>query len=159
MRTIEEVIAQYSDMVYRLALIKTKHRHVADDVYQDVFLKYMKYKDKICDEEHEKAWLIRVTITTCKAYFISSWKRNMVPMEHEIAFSTQEHSELYYQVMELPEKYRIPLFLFYYEGYPIADIAKQLHRKETTIKTQLKRGRALLKEAMKGEDPFEEELS
>lgn len=151
----EDVVQKYSDLVYRLALMKVQDRHIADDVFQDVFLKYMKYKDTLHDEEHEKAWMIKVTINTCKTYFLSSWKRKMTSMDQEIPVLRKEHSELYYQVMELPDKYRLPLFLFYYEGYSIKEIAAQLHRKETTIKTQLKRGRSLLKDAMKGDDPFE----
>lgn len=152
----EDAIQKYSDLVYRLALMKVQDRHIADDVFQDVFLKYMKYKDTFHDEAHEKAWIIKVTINTCKTYFLSNWKRKMTSMDQEIPVLRQEHSELYYQVMELPDKYRLPLFLFYYEGYSIKEIATQLHRKETTIKTQLKRGRSLLKDAMKGDDPFEQ---
>lgn len=155
MSYIEEVIEEYSDLVYHLAMIKMGNRATADDIYQEVFLKYMKYKDHITNKEHEKAWFIRTTTTTCKAAFLNSWRKRTVPMNYDIAFQTKESSALFYHVMELPEKYRTVLYLYYYEGYLIKDIARYQKRKETTIKTQLKRGRELLKASLKGEDPFE----
>lgn len=155
MKTAEQIIDQYSDLVYRLALMKTGKKALADEVYQEVFLKYMKYRDKITDSEHEKAWFIRVTITSSKALFLSSWYKKTTSLE--IDFPFQENtlaSELYYRVMELPEKYRIVVYLHYYEGYSIKDIASLLHRKETTIKTQLKRGRSQLRLILEGDENY-----
>lgn len=153
MYTAEEIIHQYSDLVYRLALMKTGKKALAEDVYQEVFLKYMKYRNRLQDKEHEKAWFIRVTITTSKALFLSSWYKKTTALDMEIPFQeNSQHSELYYRVMELPDKYRIVLYLHYYEGFAIKDIASLLHRKETTIKTQLKRGREQLRLCLEGDE-------
>lgn len=152
----DDIIAEYSDLVYRLALMKMGNKTLADDVFQEVFLKYMKYKNRLTSKEHEKAWFIRVTISTCKAHFLSSWRKHTVPMDYDIPFESTSNSELYYKVMALPDKYRIALYLFYYEGYAISDIAKLCKKKETTIKTHLKRGRELLRRECEGDDEVEE---
>lgn len=146
----EDVISKYSDLVYRLALMKTGSRFVADDVYQEVFLKYMKYQNHIMNEEHEKAWFIRVTINTSKAYFLSSWFKKTVPMEQDFPFISTTSGALYEQVMRLPSKYRTALYLFYYEGYSIKEISTICKKSENTIKTHLKRGREHLKATLEG---------
>lgn len=153
MRSVEEIVERYSDLVYHLALMKTGRKLLADEVYQEVFLKYMKYRNRIHDEEHEKAWFIRVTITSSKAMFLSNWYKKTTSLDMDIPFQADEQmSELYYRVMELPDTYRVVLYLYYYEGYSIKDIATVLHRKETTIKTQLKRGRERLRFAIEGDE-------
>lgn len=152
----EDIVLKYADLVYRLALMKTGSRTIADDVFQDVFLKHMKYKDRIKNEEHEKAWFIRVTITTSKAYFLSSWFQKTVPMEQEVPFVSESEGTLYAQVMKLSPNYRTALYLYYYEGYTIKEIAAICRKNENTIKTHLKRGKEQLKLNLEGVEKDEQ---
>ena len=101
----KEMTEKYFDMVYRLVLTRTKDKHIAEDVCQDVFLKYIK-SDKVFEsEEHIKAWLIRVSINTSKSYFASSWHKKTVPLSEELVFSDPEKSDLFEKVQKLSSKY------------------------------------------------------
>lgn len=146
----DEIIHRYIDMVYRLALSQTKSKEHADDVVQDVFLKYLQSEKKFESEEHIKAWLIRVTINCSKKIFANSWFKKTVPLSEELAFETKEQGEAYYAVMELPKKYRTVIYLFYYENLSVKEIAEDMSVSEGTVKSQLYRGRELLKQKLKG---------
>ena len=152
----EYFVKKYADMVYRIALLQTKNKSDADDVFQEVFLRLVKYIDTIESEEHGKRWLIRVTINRAKTHFTSAWYRHTLLREtneeesYELEFN--EDKEIIYQaVKELPEKYRTVIHLFYYEELSIVEIAEILNKNTNTIKSQLSRGRELLKEKLKGE--------
>ncbi len=109
---------KYMDMVFRLALHYTKSRSESDDITQEVLLKLYRADKAFESEDHVRYWLIRVTVNECKRAFLSPWKRTE-PIEdyaEQLAFKTPEHSELFHAVMALPQKYRVPLFLHYYEG-------------------------------------------
>ena len=110
---------KYMDMVFRLALHYTKSRSESDDITQEVLLKLYRKDKPFESEDHVRYWLIRVTVNECKRMFLSPWKRTE-PIDdyaEQLAFKTPEHSELFHAVMALPQKYRVPLFLHYYEGY------------------------------------------
>lgn len=139
-------------MVYRLAYSYTNSKYDAEDIYQDVFLKYWQTKKVFENEEHKKAWLIKVTINCCKKLWLSSWKRKTIPLDDEIKFEMQEEQELYNEIKKLPKKYRVVIHLFYYEQYQIKDISKILEQKESTIRTWLTRARRMLKNYIKEED-------
>lgn len=111
----------YIDTVFRVALNYLKSGTDADDVTQNVFLKLWKEKKPFDSEEHIRNWLIRVTINECKSLLRSPWRssENIEDYARTLSFVTPEHSELFYAVMELPKKYRMPIYLYYYEGYVI----------------------------------------
>ncbi|MBQ8301247.1 MAG: sigma-70 family RNA polymerase sigma factor [Clostridia bacterium] len=146
----DEVIRKYFDMVYRLSLSLTRNISYAEDVTQDVFLRFIQHKDIFETDEHIKAWLIRVTINCSKSIFMASWFRKTVPLEEELSFSTPEKSEVYFAVQDLPSKYRAVIHLHYYEEMSVKEIADCLNEKESTVKSQLRRGRELLKSKLKG---------
>ena len=146
----EEIIRASFDMVYRLALSQTKSIANAEDVMQEVFLRFVENRRKLKSSEHIKAWLIRVTINCSKSVFTSSWFRKTVPLDEEIAFDTPEKSEVYYAVQSLPSKYRAVIHLFYYENMSVKEIADCLGMKESTVKSHLFRGRELLRSELKG---------
>ena len=146
----DEIVHKYIDTVYRIALAQAHSKHDAEDVVQDVFLKLITSKTEFESEEHIKAWLIRVTINCSHKLFSSSWFKRTVPLSDEIPFETPEHSEVYYELCRLPEKYRIPLYLYYYEEYSVREIAECLGLNEGTVKSQLSRGRERLKNKLKG---------
>jgi len=146
----DEVIRKYFDMVYRLSLSLTRNISYAEDVTQDVFLRFIQHEDIFETDEHIKAWLIRVTINCSKSIFMSSWFKKTVPLEEELSFSTPEKSEVYFAVQDLPSKYRAVIHLHYYEEMSVKEIADCLNEKESTVKSQLRRGRELLKSKLKG---------
>jgi RNA polymerase sigma-70 factor (ECF subfamily) len=148
---IDEVISQYSAMVYRLAFSQTKNSSDADDIFQEVFLRYIKKAPVFDSEEHRKAWLIRVTLNCCKNLWNSGWHKNTTDLDESIAFETKGQFELYHTVLNLPENYRVVIQLFYYEDLSIEQISQAIKAKPATIRTWLSRARAMLKEQLKGE--------
>ncbi len=147
------IIEKYFNMIYKLAIAETKDVHTAEDVTSDVFLKFMQTNKAFESEEHIKAWLLRVTINTSKSFFSSSWFKKTVPLEEtlEAAEIPEEESEVYLAVMKLPEKYRTVIHLFYYEELTVREISEVINSNESTVKSQLSRARAMLKEILKGE--------
>lgn len=148
---IERVFHQYADMVYRLAFSQTQNRNDADDVFQEVFLRYMKRTKPFESAEHEKAWLIRVTINCCKKLWNSAWFRHTVELDDSLALEMPEENEIYHSLQQLPKKYRTVIHLFYYEDMPVAQISRILGVKESAVRTQLTRARNLLKTKLKGD--------
>jgi RNA polymerase sigma-70 factor (ECF subfamily) len=147
---IRRVVAQYSRSLVRLALTYLKNVEDAEDVAQDVFLAYVRSAPEFSGEEHEKAWLIRVTINRCKNLLKSRRFRSRSPLPDGLSCLMEEESELLRAVMALPEKYRLPIHLYYYEGYPIKEIARLVGDNPATIGTRLARARELLKTRIGG---------
>ena len=118
--------------------------------------RHLSYKsDKAFEsEEHIKAWLIRVTINCSKSSFTNSWEKKTVALTEDIPFEMPEEEEVYKVVGQLPKKYRAVIHLFYYEDLSVKEIARYLNSKESTIKSQLHRGRELLKNMLKGRYEF-----
>ena len=138
---------KYMDTVFRLAFNYLKSQSEADDVTQEVLIKLYRTDKDFENEEHIKHWLIRVTINECKKAFLSPWKR-IEPIEDyasTLSFTSPEHGELFYAVMDLPKKYRVPIFLYYYEDYSCEEISSFLGIANATVRTRLRRGRELLK--------------
>lgn len=153
---MDEIISRYADMVYRIALNNVKTRHDAEDVFQEVFLrcvKFLRKNENFKNEDHVKAWLIRVTINCCKKFWSSGWRRHVVFGERgaEELFELPEENGIHEALTALPPKYRNVLHLFYFEDMAVKDIAGVLQEKEPTVRMQLTRGRAMLKEMLKGE--------
>ncbi len=152
-----KIVEDYFDMVYKLAFNQTKDREHTDDVVQEVFLRFLKSDKSFENDEHIKAWLIRVTLNCSKNVFLSSWHKKTVPLSKqtdEPTFDKTEMSDVYYAVNALPSKYRAVIHLFYYEDMSIEDISKTLKINASTVKSQLSRGRKLLKNQLKGEYDF-----
>lgn len=148
----DEIVEKYADLVYKFALSQTRRKDLADDVFQEVFLRFVRRQPDFQNEEHAKAWFLTVTRNCCKNQFSSIFVRNTTPLLEDIAMQTKSESSMYFYVMQLPKKYRTVIHLFYYEGYSTLQIAAVLHKKDATIRTQLKRARTLLKEKIKGCD-------
>lgn len=141
----DHVIRFYSNMVYRLAFARTGSKNDADDVFQEVFLRYVKKRPLFQTEEHRKAWLIRVTINCSKNFWRSWWKRKVEYLEEAPCFETREDADLHHELQQLAPKYREVIHLFYYEDLSIEEIGKALNRKKSTVRTQLTRARAMLR--------------
>lgn len=146
---IEDIIKAYSNMVYRLAFSQTRNKSDADDIYQEVFLRYIKSESRFETEKHRKAWLIRVTVNCCKKMWVSAWIKKIVPLNETVSFEMKEETDLHYELKKLPLKYRSVIHLFYYEDLSIEEISEVLNQRPSTIRTQLTRARYKLKEILK----------
>lgn len=138
---------RYMDTIFRLAFHYTNSQAEADDITQEVLLKLYRTAKVFESEAHVKHWLLRVTINACKKVLMSPWRRTE-PIEDHTAtspFPNPEHSELMDAIMNLPAKYRIPIYLHYYEDYSCDEVAALLHIPGATVRTRLRRARALLK--------------
>ena len=151
---LEEAYEKYADRVFAAAFTVCRNQADADDAVQDTFIRYYSGRTDYTDEDHLKAWLLRVGINRAKDIRSSFWRRNKVSWEEymaELTFEEPEDSRLFEAVMKLPDKYRTVIHLFYYEEYSIAEIAQILQSHEGTVKSQLSRGRSLLRRILKEE--------
>lgn len=143
-----EIVEKYFDMIFRIAYQYLFNNYDAEDIVQEVLVKLLTKKVIFKDEEHVKSWLIRVTINQCLDYKKTLAKRSVVPIENmEIPFEQKEEGILE-ELQLLKEDERNILYLYYYEGYKIKEIAKILKQKQNTINSKLTRARKKLKEIM-----------
>ena len=154
--TLEATLDVYGNMILRLAYSCLKSRDDAEDVLQDVMVKLLELNPKFESSEHEKAWLIRVTINLCRNRLRSPWRRHR-ELDEAVSVSGQpgwdaalgEKNAVMEAVMSLPEKYREVIHLFYYEDYSVAQIGQILKKNESTVRSLLYRARKQLKDLMK----------
>ena len=147
----EETIRRYAGMVYRLAYAKTGSRPDADDVFQEVFLRYVRKRPVWESDEHAKAWFMRVTVNCANSLLASPFRRRSVPLLEESSVSPPQPeagADLARAVSRLPRAYREVVHLFYYEDVSCAQIAAVLHRREATVRMQLTRARRLLQQML-----------
>lgn len=146
-REFESIARRYMDMVFRLAFSYMKSSSDADDVTQNVLLRLLRNTKPFESDEHARFWLVRVTVNECKRALRSPWRRagDIEEYANELHFETGEHSELFYAVMGLPEKYRTAIYLYYYEDYSTDEIAQLTNTPAATVRTRLRRGRELLR--------------
>lgn len=155
--SVRESIERYTDMVYRLAFSMMKNKYDADDIHQEVFVQYISNYATLENEEHKKAWLIRVTVNTCKNWWKSAWQRKVCGMfegqtvveEDASIFQWEMQNPVVEQVRKLPQKYKVVIHLFYYEEMSIKEIAEVLGLKESNVRARLTRARQKLKEVLK----------
>ena len=143
--SFEALVCEYENKLFRTALATLGNVEEAEDILQDTFIKLYERKEPFENKEHEKAWLLRVTINLCKNKLRSSWWRKRAPLLDIYPAETKEDYELLDDVMSLPTKYRTVIHLYYYEGYQTKEIAALLDQKESTIRSLLLRARQKLK--------------
>ena len=151
---ITHILSNYSNLVYKLALLRLKNKQDTEDVYQEVFLRLVKYRHKIQSEEHLKAWLIRVTINCAKKQQLQFWRTKDMSFPEEPFYQPEDSQELHSIVSKLPKKYSEVLHLFYYEDLPVKQISTILGIKESTVKSQLSRGREKLRDLLEEENYY-----
>lgn len=152
---VNRAIEKYADMVRRLCLIHLQNSADTEDIFQTVFLKYVLRSMPFESEEHEKAWLIRVTINACRDLRRSFFKSRTVSLDDLVeipAPMTQSHREVLEAVLSLPRKYKDVVYLHYYEGYTAAEIGEILGKNVNTIYTLMTRSKKLLKEKLEGDE-------
>lgn len=152
---IDEEIDKHSSSVYRTAYAYMAHRQDAEDVMQEVFLRFVRKKPSFTDDEHKKAWFLRVTANCAKTALSRRSKNRTLNIETTEGLMVRmaeenDYSPLYLEVMKLPPKQRLCIHLYYFEGYKTAQIGKITGMGEGTIKSNLCRARQTLKEKLKG---------
>ena len=152
-----EYAKKYADTVYRVAFHTCRNPADSQDSVQNVLLQLYREEKEFESEEHVRRWIIRVAVNESKKLVGSAWFRRNVPLEEyaeTLDFEAPEESALFLAVMELPKKYRVPVYLYYYEDYPVREVAALTGLKESTVQTRLQRAREKLKnsiETMEGE--------
>ena len=132
---VNRVVEQYSDMIRRLCMIHLKNYADTEDIFQTVFLKYVLSSVSFENEEHEKAWFIRVTINACKDFLKSFFRSRVISLDDI-----------------LDQKYRDVVYLHYYEGYTASEIGDILNKKVNTVYTLLTRSKQMLREKLEGDE-------
>lgn len=157
--SIDEIISKdldnYGDMLLRLSYSYMKNIHDSEDVVQEVFIKLIKNIDNFVSEDYKRYWLVCVTRNVCKNKLKSSWFKRRAEIVEMPYYDEYEDNSVLNEVMKLPIKYREIIHLYYYENYSTVEIASILHKKESTIRSLLSRGRKMLKKVLKEEYDFE----
>lgn len=157
MRSQQEVskaIELYSNSIRRICMIYLKNHADTEDIFQTVFLKYALDETVFENSEHEKAWLLRVTINSCKDLCKSFFRSRTVSLDTLIdqpASLSSETNEVLEAVLSLPQKYKNVIYLHYYEGYTAPQISEILGKKVNTVYTLLTRARNMLKDKLGGD--------
>lgn len=151
---VNQTLTKYADTVQRICLCHLRNHADAEDIFQNVFIKYMMYDGTFESEEHKKAWLLRVSINACRDYLRTHFWKKAEPLDRILyTVSTDmedEQKDVLEAVLSLPEKYKDIIYLHYFEGYPATEIAKITGKKENTVYSLLSRGRKILKEQLGG---------
>lgn len=156
MRSEEEAnraVDLYGDTVRRICMIHLKNKADTEDIFQNVFLKYVLRTAPFDSPEHEKAWIIRVTANACRDLLRSFFRSRTVSLDVLIETPREmpeDHSDILEAVLALPEKYKDPIYLHYYEGYTAEEIGRILGKNTNTVYTLLTRARQMLKTRLEG---------
>lgn len=145
----------HAPMLYRLALSYMGSREDAEDVVQDVFVKLIKADEHFSDDDHMRAWLIRVTVNQCHDHLRRNKLRHYTPLddlEEQVHEEKEALPEIYSVIQKLPERYRVCLTLHYLEGYAVEEVARMLRLTQSAVKMRLSRGRAALKDLLEKEE-------
>lgn len=149
---VQQLIELYQNNLYTAAFSICQNQMDAEDVVQETFVQYYISRKQFENEQHIRAWLLRVVINKAKNINRTFWRKNKCSLEdymETLAFPDSQSRDLFEEVMKLPDKYRIVIHLFYYEDYSVREIAKILKLSESNVKVRLSRGRALLKDSLK----------
>ncbi len=150
-REFEAKYDAYGAMVYRLAMVYLGCHADAEDVVQEAFVRLLYRAPEFTDAGHEKRWLIRVTVNLCRDCLKGFWRKRAAALESDYPIEAHELFTLADAVVCLPEKYKGPIHLYYYEGYSVAEIADILGLGKSAVKMRLKRGREMLRLEMEDE--------
>ena len=149
-REYTQAVERHLDMVYRIAFNWSRHPPDAEDASQEVMLRLWRTGTDFQREEQLRRWLVKVTVNECKRISLRPWRQRTAALEDcdGPVFEDREKQELFDAVMELPGKYRVPLYLYYYEGYAVNEVGELLGLRPSTVQTRLARGREKLKKML-----------
>lgn len=149
---IENILKKYADTVYRIAFVRVKNRSDAEDITQEVFVRFIKRAPVFESEEHERAWFIRVAVNCSKTLLLSPWRTRRSDTEKDVPVFDTEKSDVWYAVSSLPEQMRVVIHLFYYENMSVSEISAATGKSVSAVKTALHRSRRKLKEILTKEE-------
>lgn len=156
---IGSLVDKYGNMILRIAYTYLKNKADAEDTVQDVFLQIIDKNPIFNDETHEKSWIVRTTINMCKNKLNLFWNKNKCSIDDITEFASYDRysadSNVLKTVLSLPDKYRLVVYMYYYEGYSTPEISKIIEKSDTTIRSLLHRARNKLKSILKEEYDFE----
>lgn len=147
----EMIYQQYKNLLYRIAFTYLKNNADVEDILQEVFLKRVYQAPVFDNSEYEKRWMIRITVNMCKNVLKNFWNQNMDSLDENMDLLFQQwdmdsnEKTIMDEVFRLPEKQRIVIYLYYFEGYACKEIANILKISESAVKMRLKKGRTQLK--------------
>ncbi len=141
-KDVREAVIKYSDMLYKICIVILCNEQDVQDAIQDTFCRYLEKKPDFADEEHEKAWLIRVATNICRDMIRFRNRHPKVSIDElESSLAAPEQKETLKELFELPVKQKTVIYLHYVEGYQIKEIAGILGITEGAVKMRLRRGR------------------
>lgn len=144
---IERIVLKYSNMLFKICLVSLRNEHDAKDAVQDTFYQYIRKEIEFKNEDHEKAWLIRVATNICKNMLRFKFMHPKVDIEVLYDYSeSEENSEILEDLILIPYKFKIVMVLHYVEGYKVDEIAKIIGKTPSAVKMRLQKGRKLLKQ-------------
>ena len=148
------LVEAHGQAVYRLAYARTGSREDAEDITQETFLRLVRAAPVFRDEAHCRAWLLHVAMNSTRSLFRRPWRRRDLPLEEaaNAAAPDGERGDVLEAVLNLPERYRAPVHLFYYEGLTVEQIAKILGLREGAVRTRLSRARGMLRDMLKEDE-------
>ena len=147
-----EKYSLYSDMLFRICMVYLGNKEDVEEAMQESFLKLLYKSPQFTSDEHEKAWLIRITTNICKDMLRSVWRKRVVNMDYiENYYDNASDIHIVEDILKIPAKYKAVIYLYYFEEYAVKDIAKILKITESAVKMRLKRGRDILKIQLEGE--------
>lgn len=148
----EMLVYQYSNMLYKICLVILCNEHDAQDAVQETLYRYLRKKESFQNDEHEKAWLIRVATNICKDMRRFQLRHRTVSLDQlPNSWTTPERGEVLEELMLLPDKLKVVIYLYYVEGYSQREIGEILHISEAAVKKRMQRGREQLRVRMQGE--------
>lgn len=148
-KRLEETVNKYENTLYRSALAILGDPHEAQDAVQDAFVRYLEKSPAFESTEHEKAWLLRVTVNGCKSRLRSPWRRRKVELSESLIAPEPEERGVLEAVLALPPLDRAAVHLYYYEGYSTPEIAAMTGQREGTVRSRLTRAREKLRAFLK----------
>ena len=153
-RWFEDAYERNVSMLHRVCFSYMKNAADTEDIVSDVFIKLLRHGAEFQNNEHEKAWLLRTAINLCKDNLKHWWRKRENIADHDYLESENSfhEDETLKIVMELPERYKAAIYLYYYEGYSTAEIADILKKPRSTVLNHLHEARKLLKEVLGNEE-------
>ncbi|MDD2362470.1 MAG: sigma-70 family RNA polymerase sigma factor [Eubacteriales bacterium] len=145
---VEQAVKEYSDIIFNVAYHHLKNYADAQDVTQEVIIKLLERQKGFESKEYEKAWVIRVTLNSCKDLFRTFWRKRVVSLDERFDEPVIQQDSVLSSVLALPPKHRTVVYLYYYEGYSVKEIACILQINEHTVQSRLHRARESLKREM-----------
>ncbi|WP_418222880.1 RNA polymerase sigma factor [Clostridium isatidis] len=129
-----------------------------EDAVQSTFIKFLQYKGTFKNQEHIKAWLIVTASNNCKNFLKHWWRKNINidSLQEKFITFNEENKYIFEKIINLPQKYKLIIYLYYYEGYKLKEIAEKLKMNDSTVRSYLRRGRNLLRNIIKEDEEDEE---